>query len=59
MVRARSSSHWGWALPGLEQAAEVWNESHPDIRVTVKEQAGGDDLVPRTINAAQGARPPT
>jgi multiple sugar transport system substrate-binding protein len=51
-------TYWGWALPGLEQAAEVWNESHPDIQVTVKEQAGGDELVTRTINAAQAGEAP-
>ncbi|MGP4113801.1 extracellular solute-binding protein [Streptomyces sp. 4N509B] len=50
-------TYWGWA-PGLEQAAALWNETHPDIQVTVKEQAGGDELVTRTITAAEAGEAP-
>lgn len=51
-------TYWGWALPGLQQAAELWNDTHPDVRVTVKEQAGGDELVTRTITAARAGEAP-
>jgi multiple sugar transport system substrate-binding protein len=50
-------TYWGWAT-GLEQVIEVWNQKHPDIRVTFKEQAGGDDLVTRVINASQAGEAP-
>jgi multiple sugar transport system substrate-binding protein len=50
-------TYWAWA-PGLDRVVELWNEAHPDIQVTVKEQAGGDDLVTRTITAAQAGEAP-
>ncbi|RBM17056.1 ABC transporter substrate-binding protein [Streptomyces sp. PT12] len=50
-------TYWAWA-PGMEQVVELWNEANPDIQVTVKEQAAGDDLVTRTITAAQAGEAP-
>ncbi|MDT0444841.1 extracellular solute-binding protein [Streptomyces johnsoniae] len=50
-------TYWAWA-PGMEQVVEIWNEANPDIQVTVKEQAAGDDLVTRTITAAQAGQGP-
>ncbi|MCE7082214.1 extracellular solute-binding protein [Streptomyces sp. ST2-7A] len=49
--------YWAWA-PGLEQAVELWNEANPDVRVVVKNQAGGDDLVTRVVTAAQAGEAP-
>ncbi|WP_049578482.1 ABC transporter substrate-binding protein [Streptomyces sp. SBT349] len=50
-------TYWAWA-PGMEQVVDLWNEANPDIQVTVKEQAAGDDLVTRTITAAQAGEAP-
>ncbi|MDT0344838.1 ABC transporter substrate-binding protein [Streptomyces litchfieldiae] len=52
-----SLTYWTWA-PGMEKVVEIWNEANPDIQVTVKEQAAGDDLVTRTITAAQAGEAP-
>ncbi|MQS08263.1 extracellular solute-binding protein [Streptomyces alkaliphilus] len=49
--------YWAWA-PGLEQAVALWNEDNPDVRVVVKNQAGGDDLVTRVVTAAQAGEAP-
>ncbi|MGP3972082.1 extracellular solute-binding protein [Streptomyces sp. 6N223] len=56
-MAGRNDHERGWAT-GLEQVVEVWNESHPAIQVTFKEQAGGDEPVTRTINAAQAGEAP-
>lgn len=50
-------TYWAWA-PGLERVVEIWNEANPDVQVTVKEQAGGDDLVTKTLTAAQAGNAP-
>jgi multiple sugar transport system substrate-binding protein len=50
-------TYWAWA-PGMETVVDLWNEANPDIQVTVKEQAAGDDLVTRTITAAQAGNAP-
>jgi multiple sugar transport system substrate-binding protein len=50
-------TYWAWA-PGLDKVVELWNETHPDIQVTVKEQAAGDDLVTKTITAAKAGNAP-
>ncbi|ONK15253.1 extracellular solute-binding protein [Streptomyces sp. MP131-18] len=49
-------TYWAWA--DMEQVVDMWNEANPDIQVTVKEQAAGDDLVTRTITAAQAGQGP-
>ncbi|MDT0323593.1 extracellular solute-binding protein [Streptomyces millisiae] len=50
-------SYWAWA-PGMEAVVDLWNEANPEIQVTVREQAAGDDLVTRTITAAQAGEAP-
>ncbi|GAA3794024.1 ABC transporter substrate-binding protein [Cellulomonas soli] len=41
---------WTWA-PGMDEIAAVWNESHPDIQVTVNKQDGGDAAVTKLLTA--------
>ncbi|MEU5384787.1 extracellular solute-binding protein [Kitasatospora cineracea] len=48
---------WSWA-PNMDKVAEVWNQAHPDIQVSVLKQAGGDDLVTKTITAAKAGNAP-
>ncbi|AXI79971.1 ABC transporter substrate-binding protein [Peterkaempfera bronchialis] len=48
---------WSWA-PNMDKVAALWNKDHPDIRVTVKKQASGDDLVTKTITAAKAGGAP-
>ncbi|GAA2102825.1 extracellular solute-binding protein [Kitasatospora saccharophila] len=48
---------WSWA-PNMDKVAEVWNKSHPDVQVSVLKQAGGDDLVTKTITAAKAGNAP-
>ncbi|TDC72117.1 extracellular solute-binding protein [Streptomyces hainanensis] len=50
-------TYWAWA-PGMEAVVEIWNEANPDVQVTVTKQASGDDLVTRTITAAQAGEGP-
>ncbi|MTE18485.1 extracellular solute-binding protein [Streptomyces sp. TRM43335] len=50
-------TYWTWA-PGMDKVVRLWNEKHPDVRVTVKKQAGGDDLVTKTITAAKAGEAP-
>ncbi|UED83506.1 extracellular solute-binding protein [Streptomyces profundus] len=49
--------YWAWA-PGMEEVVELWNEANPDIQVTVKKQASGDELVTKTVTAAQAGTAP-
>jgi len=48
---------WSWA-PNMDKVAAIWNKSHPDIQVNVLKQAGGDDLVTKTITAAKAGNAP-
>jgi len=48
---------WSWA-PNLDKVAELWNTGHPDVKVTVQKQAGGDDLVTKVITAAKAGTGP-
>lgn len=41
---------WSWA-PDMDKTVEVWNESHPDIHVTVNKQDGGDPAVTKLLTA--------
>jgi multiple sugar transport system substrate-binding protein len=50
-------TYWAWA-PGLDKVAAIWNKSHPNIHVTVKKQASGDDLVTKIITAAKAHKSP-
>jgi multiple sugar transport system substrate-binding protein len=48
---------WSWA-PNLDKVAELWNSGHPDIKVTVQKQAGGDELITRLITAEKAGTGP-
>ncbi|RMI43591.1 ABC transporter substrate-binding protein [Streptomyces triticirhizae] len=50
-------TYWAWA-PGMEEVVELWNEANPDVQVTVKKQASGDELVTKTVTAAQAGTAP-
>ncbi|GAA3885132.1 extracellular solute-binding protein [Streptomyces sedi] len=50
-------TYWAWA-PGMEEVVALWNEANPDIQVTVKKQASGDELVTKTVTAAQAGTAP-
>lgn len=47
---------WSWAT--LQKVADLWNADHPDIKVTVQEQGGGDELVTKVITAAKAGDGP-
>ncbi|MFD8496691.1 ABC transporter substrate-binding protein [Amycolatopsis sp. NPDC059657] len=48
---------WSWA-PNLDKVVELWNAGHPDVKVTVQKQAGGDDMVPKVITAERAGTGP-
>ncbi|WP_405019694.1 extracellular solute-binding protein [Kitasatospora sp. NBC_00070] len=48
---------WSWT-PNMDKVVELWNQAHPDIRVSVQKQASGDDLVTKTITAAKAGNAP-
>ncbi|WP_037305487.1 ABC transporter substrate-binding protein [Amycolatopsis orientalis] len=48
---------WSWA-PNMENALRLWNSGHPDVKVTVHKQAGGDDLIPKVITAERAGTGP-
>ncbi|PGH52000.1 ABC transporter substrate-binding protein [Streptomyces sp. Ru87] len=50
-------TYWAWA-PGMDKVAELWNKENPDIQVTVKKQASGDDLVTKILTAAKAGEAP-
>ncbi|MCC3650509.1 extracellular solute-binding protein [Streptomyces sp. S07_1.15] len=50
-------TYWAWA-PGMDKVVALWNKEHPDIRVTVKKQASGDDLVTKILTAARAHEAP-
>ncbi|MCZ4119649.1 ABC transporter substrate-binding protein [Streptomyces sp. H39-S7] len=52
-----SLTYWAWA-PGLDKVVDIWNQQHPEIKVTVKKQASGDDLVTKIITAAKAHKSP-
>jgi multiple sugar transport system substrate-binding protein len=41
---------WSWA-PDMDKTVQVWNDSHPDIQVTVNKQDGGDPAVTKLLTA--------
>jgi multiple sugar transport system substrate-binding protein len=41
---------WSWA-PDMDKTVKVWNDSHPDIQVTVNKQDGGDPAVTKLLTA--------
>lgn len=55
-----SLTYWAWA-PGLDKVADIWNKGEgrkAGIKVTVKKQASGDDLVTKIITAAKAHKAP-
>ncbi len=48
---------WSWA-PNMAKVADLWNADHPDAKVTVQEQGGGDELVTKVITAAKAGSGP-
>jgi multiple sugar transport system substrate-binding protein len=48
---------WSWA-PNMDKVAALWNADHPDIKVTVQKQAGGDELITRVITAEKAGTGP-
>src|SRR5262245_48217988 len=48
---------WSW-VPNLDQVVAKWNTAHPDVHVTVSNQAQGDALVTKLLTAAQAGSPP-
>ncbi len=48
---------WTWA-PNMDKIAAVWNEAHPDIKVTVSKQAGGDEAAAKFLTAAKAGNAP-
>ncbi|MDX3227685.1 ABC transporter substrate-binding protein [Streptomyces sp. ME19-01-6] len=50
-------TYWSWT-PDLDKVVDIWNQAHPDIQVTVKKQAGGDDLITKIITAAKAHKAP-
>ncbi|MFT4136724.1 extracellular solute-binding protein [Microbacterium sp.] len=43
-------TYWAWA-PNLDKVADIWNEKHPEIQVTVNKQDGGDPAVTKLLTA--------
>jgi multiple sugar transport system substrate-binding protein len=41
---------WTWA-PNMDKVAQIWNDAHPDIQVTVNKQDGGDPAVTKLLTA--------
>lgn len=50
-------SFWTWA-PNMDKIAEVWNQAHPDIHITVSKQAGGDEMAAKFLTAAKAGNAP-
>ncbi|GAB4051538.1 ABC transporter substrate-binding protein [Catellatospora paridis] len=48
---------WTWA-PNMDKIAAVWNTAHPDIKVTVSKQAGGDEAAAKFLTAAKAGNAP-
>jgi multiple sugar transport system substrate-binding protein len=50
-------SFWAWD-PNMDKVVALWNNSHPDIHVTLSNPAGGDQLVAKMITAHQAKNGP-
>lgn len=48
---------WSWA-PGIDKVVALWNQSHPDIHVTVNTAAQGDALYTKLETAAKAGNAP-
>ena len=50
-------TYWAWA-PNLDKVVDLWNETNPNIHVTVNTQDGGDPAITKlltAVNAGSGA----
>jgi multiple sugar transport system substrate-binding protein len=45
-------TYWSWA-PNMDKVVAGWNAAHPDIRVTVNKQDGGDAAVTKLLTAVK------
>jgi multiple sugar transport system substrate-binding protein len=52
-----SLTYWTW-VPNMDKIVAVWNKAHPDIKVTVSKQAGGDQASAKFLTAAKAGNPP-
>ncbi len=52
-----SLTYWTW-VPNMDKIVAVWNQAHPDIKVTVSKQAGGDQASAKFLTAAKAGNPP-
>lgn len=48
---------WSWAT-NIEKVVDKWNDSHPDVHVTVSRQSQGDELVTKVLTAAKSGNAP-
>jgi multiple sugar transport system substrate-binding protein len=48
---------WTWA-PNMDKVAAAWNAGHPNIKVTVSKQAGGDESAAKFLTAAKAGNAP-
>ncbi len=48
---------WTW-VPNIGPVVKQWNSQHPEIQVTVSEQASGDELVTKVLTANKAGNPP-
>ena len=52
-----SLTFWTWA-PNMDKIADAWNVLHPNIKVTVSKQSGGDDAAAKFLTAAKAGNAP-
>lgn len=45
-----SLTYWSWT-PNMDKVVAAWNAAHPDIKVTVNKQDGGDAAVTKLLTA--------
>jgi multiple sugar transport system substrate-binding protein len=48
---------WTW-VTDMDKVVALWNREHPEIQVTVSEQAAGDELVTKVLTANKAGNPP-
>jgi multiple sugar transport system substrate-binding protein len=50
-----SLTFWTWA-PNMDKVVAIWNAQHPEIKVTVNKQDGGDPAVTKLLTAIKAGR---
>ncbi len=50
-------SFWSW-VPNIDKVVDLWNNTHPNIHVTVNKDAQGDALYTKLLTAAKAGNPP-